>query len=342
MGSKGDVGCHGGDGSNPYHRLPVAVIGATGFVGRWVARELSRRGSDLFLFVRSATAAASVVAEYGIRGELVEADLLQAPDCLVGPFQRIRPAITFNLSGYGVRPDERDERLADRVNSRFPPALCDAVGSVEPRDWAGQALVHAGSALEYGEVGGDLDEESRACPTTAYGSTKLSGTRRLAARCREKRIRGITARLFTVYGPGEAPQRLLPSLIRAAALGGPVALTEGRQRRDFTYVQDVADGMLRLGLSASGSVPIVNLASGRLTSVREFALVAARCLSIPDDRLRFGVVPSRPEEMNHRQVTTARLRRLTEWIPSTDIESGIRETVRFDEAKATVHKVSCK
>jgi nucleoside-diphosphate-sugar epimerase len=110
-------------------------------------------------------------------------------------------------------------------------------------------------------------------------------------------------------------------------------LTAGTQSRDFTYVEDVAEGLLRLGLGTKiepGAV--VNLATGELTSVRTFIAVAAAILKLPSANLRFGALATRPEEMQHDAISIERLRGLTGWTPSTKIEAGIRKTLLLDGA----------
>ena len=114
-----------------------------------------------------------------------------------------------------------------------------------------------------------------------------------------KVLRGVTARLFTVYGPGETPERLLPSLIQAAKAGRPQRLTSGHQKRDFTYVEDAAEGLLRLGQSSAEPGAVINLATGRLTPVRGLVRIAADVLNIPAENLEFGALSDRPEEMSH-------------------------------------------
>jgi nucleoside-diphosphate-sugar epimerase len=104
-------------------------------------------------------------------------------------------------------------------------------------------------------------------------------------------------------------------------------LTSGEQKRDFIYVEDVSEALVRLGIAPAAPGDIVNLATGCLTSVRDFVETAARILKIPEDQLRFGELPPLPEEMHHSEVTTERLRRLTGWAPSTMIEEGIRKTI---------------
>jgi UDP-glucose 4-epimerase len=316
------------DNFDAYRGITVLVLGASGFIGRWVARELCKKGADLHLVVRDEKVIRKMFAAYEIYGEVLEMDLQNRGSSL-DLFRKVGPSITFNLVGYGVDPSER-EKINYQINSNLPESICSAVAEKTDPQWAGQDLIHVGSALEYGTAVGDLSEKSIPNPTTLYGQSKLSGTRQLAQCCEEKGIKGVTARLFTVFGPGEHDGRLLPALLEAADTQNTVALTSGVQERDFTYVKDVAEGLLRLGLTTDAKPgEIVNLATGRLTSVRSFAEKAASLLGMPKDKLDFGMKPTRAEEMKHSPVSIERLRELTSWIPGTTVEEGIGQTLRF-------------
>jgi UDP-glucose 4-epimerase len=320
--------------ASDYGGVRVAVLGAAGFVGRWVARALCARGAEVTLVVRCRTAAEETFASYAIHGEAVSVDLSD-PGAVRALFSHVRPAITFNLAGYGVDRSERDPASAYRINAELVRTMCDALAQTKDPGWPGQHIVHAGSAAEYGRRGGgDLAEDSAPRPTTPYARSKLAGTRLLARGCRVRGLRGLTARLFTVYGPGEHEDRLFPSLLRAASTGDPLSMTAGQQTRDFTYVEDVAAGLLRLGVVAASPCGIVNLATGRLTSVRVFAETAGEILRLPADRLRFGALPDRSDEMEHREVTLERLRRLVGWVPPTGIAEGIRRSVQFERGRS--------
>jgi nucleoside-diphosphate-sugar epimerase len=317
-----------------YQGVPVAVLGASGFIGRWVARKLGEAGARPWVVVRDARAGRDVLEQCGIRGQVVEADL--ADDAAVADlYRRIRPSITFNLVGYGVDPSERDDRLAHRINADLPRVLCEAVASAKDGAWPGQHLVHAGTAAEYGDAGGTLPENGPATPSTLYGISKLAGTRAVAESAAALGIRALAVRLFTVYGPGEHAGRLLPSLIEAGATGRPLDLTAGLQRRDFTYVEDVAEGLLRLGLTPNDDYQVVNLATGQLTTVRGFVETAAYILAIRPGNLRFGAIPTRSGEMEHDPVSFDRLRRLAAWTPPVTIAEGIRKSVEIGVLKRT-------
>jgi len=312
-----------------YRGVRVLVLGASGFIGRWVARELSRRGARLVLAVRDPRAFAHVQRAWGIEGEVREVDLSRSGSgaALV---RDVRPALAFDLAGYGVDPRERDEELARRLNAELAGELASALASARDPAWLGQELVRAGSALEFGGASGALEDPWSCAPTTVYGRTKLDGSRALARVASETRLRALTARLFTVYGPGEHEGRLLPSLLAAARTSARVPLTAGEQRRDFTYVEDVARGLVELGLVRLRVEPCaLNLATGTLASVREFVETAARELGIASERLRFGALPTRPEEMAHDPVSVAGARALLGWTPATPIAEGVRRTRAF-------------
>ncbi len=305
----------------------ILVFGSSGFIGRWVSRRLCGQGTKPFLVVRDEKAAERVFADYEIEGEVIRADLRRL-DSVAEIIGKIKPDVVFNLAGYGVDRSERDEAMAYRINAELVETICKAMAANRNSNWPGQQIVHVGSALEYGEIGGNLAEDSSVNPTTLYGKSKLMGTNLLTRCCREFGISGITARLFTVYGAGEHDGRLLPSLLKAATDGQPLQLTAGEQKRDFTYVEDVAEGLLRLAACKSQAGEIVNLATGRLTAVRGFIETAASILNIPENKLQFGAIPTRAEEMQHDPVTVDRLRGLIDWTPPTDIAEGIQQTVK--------------
>jgi nucleoside-diphosphate-sugar epimerase len=314
-------------GFESYAGVRALVFGGTGFIGAWLVRAVLGHGAQLTVAGRNASAASALREWCGGAFEFLECDVCDDQRVL-RTVDAVRPHVTFNLAGYGVNRTERDEGQAYRVNGRFVGVLCGAVSRSRDPAWPGAALVHAGTQLEYGPVGRALREDRVPQPTTTYGRSKLEGTRALQACALSSGLPAFTARLFNVYGPGERPGRLLPSLMRAASEGVALPLTEGEQQADFVYVEDVAEGLLRLGLAHAGEPgEIVNLATGQPTSVREFVERAAHLLGLPADRLLFGALPPRAETLQYDAVSTERLRQRTGWMPAADIDEGIRRTI---------------
>jgi UDP-glucose 4-epimerase len=318
-----------GHTTDAYRGVPALVLGGSGFIGAWTARALAGCGAVVTVAARDPARAAAVLG--AVRGDIhvVAADLA-SPSAVEGLIDTARPAIVFNLAGYGVDASERDPRVMAALNAGMVEALCARMQAPPDDGWGGARLVQAGSALEYGPQRGTLREDLPVNPTTEYGRTKLRATR--AVELGGSSLRGVVARLFTVYGPGEHPHRLLPALMRTARAGTRLALTSGRQPRDFTYVEDVAEGLLRLGVSQAPPGTIVNLATGRLATVREFAETAVGVIGFDPSLLDFGVLPEREEEMWHGEVDVSRLRGLTSWTPPTSLAAGIRRTWELRDA----------
>jgi nucleoside-diphosphate-sugar epimerase len=240
-----------------------------------------------------------------------------------------RPDVVFNLAGYGVDRAERDPAAMQALNAELVGHVCGVLAAAERATaWGGLRLVHVGSALEYGQWAGPLSEDVAAAPTTDYGWSKLAGTEHVLHFGRAGHPASV-ARLFNVYGPGEHPDRLLPTIERAARTASRVPLSSGTQSRDFTYVEDVAEGLLRLALEPMASGMVVHLATGRLTSVREFAETAADVLGLPRSALDFGAMPDRDVELHHGPVDIGRLRRILGWAPPTPLADGLRRSWEF-------------
>ncbi len=311
--------------SSPFRNTRPLVLGASGFIGYWVARALRAQGAQVICAVRSVEGAERLARE-SLGTVIVRRDL-GALDELAEWIPAVRPTMVFNLAGHGVDRGERDDALADRLNHRMVEALARVVANTRRDKWGGVRLVHVGSAQEYGTTGGTLHENAPCAPTTPYGRTKLAGTQALQRVSDELGLECCTARLFTVFGPGEHAGRLLPTLMAAADADGVIPLSAGTQRRDFAYVEDVAEGLLRLAVSDVARGAVVNLASSGLHSVREFVETASDVLGIPRARLGFGHVPSRSDEMAHDPVPVTLLRTLTRWAPDDDIASGVARTM---------------
>jgi len=320
-----------GIGGGAFQPWPVMVLGADGFLGRWIARTLTRAGVVPHLGVLDPAAAQPVFQRYGVGGQVHGVDV-RAPGALEELLGRLRPALVVNAIGYGVAPSEKraeDAALAHQLNADLPVRLVRALAAVPVSGWQGRRVVHIGSVYEYGQIGGHLPEEAEPHPIGLYGQTKLAGTLALQAACASLNVPGLTARICQVYGPGEHPGRLLPLLLAARTSGVLPPLSRGTQRKDFTYVEDVAEGLLRLALSAGPPGEVVNLATGRLATVAEFVRMAAQVLHLPPHIVKLQN-PVSDNELVHEAVAIERLRARTGWTPGTDLPLGLQRTLAFE------------
>jgi nucleoside-diphosphate-sugar epimerase len=303
----------------------VLVTGATGFVGSRVVGLLLRRGVMVGAFVRSGSACLRLD---GVKDHpclsLLEGDITSS-ESVTKALSDFAPDGVIHLAAAGVRGGATAAEM-DAVN------VTGLANLLERPDLLGGRIVVAGSVFEYGLSASDIDEEGACAPFGDYGRSKLAASRLLFERAD---VDWVLLRPFGVYGPAEGEGRLLPDLIAGFHAGHRVPLSDGGQVRDFTFVDDVAAAFVLAFDAEEASRCVINVASGRGVTVKEFARAAARCaamLGVGRDReacealLGFGAVERRPGEPQRLVAKVSRARRLLGWQATTSLEAGIESS----------------
>ena len=237
----------------------VAVTGASGFIGRHVLAELIRRGISPTLLLRPGTA----LPPHAEACKLVRVELAAPGDQAFDAAGR--PDVLIHLA-WGGLPNYRSLHHFEQEAPLHYRWLKGLVG-------AGlQHLVAAGTCFEYGMQSGALDEEMALQPANPYGFAKDMLRRQLTCLQSEQAFGLTWARLFYLYGEGQAANSLWPLLQAAAARGDTdFPMSGGEQLRDYLPVAEAARCLVELAISRTTPQRgngIVNVCSGRPVSVR--------------------------------------------------------------------------
>jgi polyisoprenyl-phosphate glycosyltransferase len=305
---------------------PVLVTGAAGFIGAAVVRRLAADGIDTVALVRDG-ARAGRLAGLDASTRMLEADLTD-PDALFSAVESVRPAACVHLAAGGAVAGRDELEALVAANTLASARLAEALAAAGCR-----RLVTAGSSSEYGPCDEAMDEERAPRPDDVYGVSKLAGGLLAAAVGARTGMGTMHLRIFSAYGPGEDPRRLVPSVAELLLSGLPVELTGGRQVRDFVYVSDVADAFAR-ALQNDASGVTLNVGSGRQTSVRELCLTLCELTSADPRLLRFDAQPYRPRERFSWRADTAHAERVLGWRAQTPLREGLRRTVSVLQGRA--------
>jgi nucleoside-diphosphate-sugar epimerase len=188
-------------------------------------------------------------------------------------------------------------------------------------------MVTTGDSFEYAASSMPLSEDAHCEPSSAHGITKLGATlfAQKVARNRGRPI--VTLRLFSTYGPGDHPRRLLPRLVEGALEGASIRLSRPEIARDWVYVEDVVSLFLEATERAETlGGGVFNAGSGVSTSIAEIAALVFRQVgsSAP---LEWGAFPAPPHDDTPWIADMRRTFSTFAWRPTTSLESGIAATI---------------
>lgn len=243
--------------------------------------------------------------------------------------------------------DVRQPEMADLVARREPEVVfhlaarseadpvTDAevtvVGTVRVLEGARAAgarkVVFASSAAIYGEVDGKhlpVRESQAQHPLGSSAVAKQAAADYLAAYRARHDVEFTALALSSVYGPRQV-RGAVATFARAVLAGAPCPVTgDGAQTRDLLYVDDAVDALVRAADRGSGL--LVNIGTGRETSIGELARTVAELAGVPVSTTHDGVVDG---ELRRCAVDPGRAKIHLGWAPWTTVEDGVAETLRW-------------
>ncbi|MGW9175585.1 NAD-dependent epimerase/dehydratase family protein [Streptomyces decoyicus] len=299
----------------------VAVLGATGCMGRHICAAFSAEGSEVVAIARryapqvAAHRFLSLDVAGSASGELARVLAHEEVDVVVNA-----------TLGWGEELHYTNVQLVER--------LLDALAMLQ----APPRLVHLGTIHEYGPVpsGTSVHEGTEPAPENPYAKAKLTASRMVLDAVRDGALDGVVLRVANTLGPYPALESFFGSLavrLRGAEAATGIELTIADARRDYVDVRDAVDAVVRAARIRRAD-PLVNIGCGRARDVRELVdeLVAAAGLPAETIREQRGEVRSRGADWI--QVDISRAARLLGWRPRFTLGESMRamwDTVGADQ-----------
>ncbi len=306
------------DAAPALRRQPVVVTGAGGFIGSALAAELLRLGAA----VRALAGApgqdtGKLPAGVGpVHADITEQAVLD--DLAAGA------TVCFHLAGLPSVAGSFEAPLEyARVHVLGTLAMLEACQRAGVR-----RFVYLSSAEVYGRADvAEVGEELPPSPRSPYAAAKAAAEQYVGAWARATGLEVVVLRPFSVYGPGLAERSVLGTILRRASRQEEIVLADLRPVRDFVYLDDVVDGMLRAAtLPVQGRT--FNLGTGVGTSVETLARIAMRAAGT---RLELRSDPSRrrpsESEIHHLVADPTRAAEALGWRARVPLEDGLRRTL---------------
>jgi UDP-glucuronate 4-epimerase len=313
---------------------PVVVTGAAGFIGRAVSERLLDRG-EVVLGVDSFTdyydpalkeaRVASLAGRNGFGLERMDIADAEAFAALVRASGARR--VVHLAAQAGVRYS---------IDHPFTYEHANLLGHLSVLEACRHApdfrhLVYASSSSVYGErpltERGFSEDDPVDAPVSLYAATKRSGELMSATYARLYGLPQSGLRFFTVYGPWGRPDMAYFAFTRKILAGEPIEVFgEGEMSRDFTYIDDIVDGVLAVldRPPAAGEARVLNIGGGQPRGLTTMIDVLEQILGAPAKRV---LRPMQPGDVSATFADISRLAALTGYSPHTPLEAGLARFV---------------
>jgi len=302
------------------------VTGGAGFIGSHLVDALVARGEQVRVLDDFSTGRWENLAAVVDRVEVMLGDVRDV--AAVAKAMEGVEVVVHLAAVASVQASVEDPRRVWAVNCGGTLNLLEAARAREIR-----RFVFASSAAVYGDhTDLPLREDLPPRPLSPYAASKAAGEALCTAYHASYGLPTVVLRFFNVYGPRQDPRSPYSGVISIFADRmrrglSPVVYGDGHQTRDFVYVADVVEAVLRAAEREAAVGSVFNVAGGGRTSVLELVAVLNRVLGT---HLEPTFAPPRPGEVRHSQADVRRAGKGLEWASRTDLEEGTTETVQRD------------
>ena len=173
-----------------------------------------------------------------------------------------------------------------------------------------------------------FSEEAMPHPISPYAVGKYAGECYARMKRHQTQADIVCVRPFNTFGPYQSERAVIPELIIRCLRGLTVETTEGKQTREFNYVDNIVDGLLAATSVAPAPSQLINIGAQEEIAICEL-VVKIHELTGSDSELKIGALPDRPTEIWRMSAANERARDLLGWTPVVSFEEGLRRTVKW-------------
>lgn len=305
-------------------RSRCLVTGGAGFIGSHLTEKLVALGHSVRVVDNLSTGTVANLAALNGAVEFLPGDLCD-PDICRQAVAGID--VVFHLAAFVSVPQSLlDPWASNAANVNATVRLLQACAAAK----VGR-IVYSSSSAVYG----DTDDTPRAeatelLPRSPYAVSKLAGEQYVLAFARADVTEGVALRYFNVFGPRQSPRSayaaVIPKFFEAALENGTATLYgDGRQTRDFVYVENIVDANILAASAPRETVNgcVFNVGAGRRTSLLELLSMIRR---ITGRTLMHVSAPARSGDVRDSVADLARAERLLGYQSRIPLEEGLRRT----------------
>jgi polyisoprenyl-phosphate glycosyltransferase len=304
---------------------PIVVFGAGGFIGSNLFRQITRIRNDVF----------AVTSKTFIPWRLEDINPNLVLHCDITKKNYVErlffehPCRTiFDFAAYGAYSKQADVELIYKTNFLGFLNLVEVASQ-----YSIKAFIHAGTSSEYGLNCSAPSEDDVLQPNSHYAVSKVGVAHMIKYYGILKEMPIVNLRYYSVYGPYEEPDRLIPQLIDKGIKGTFPPLVQPDISRDFIFVDDANYAAL---LAANADFitirgESINIASDKKTTIREITSLIQKIFKI-SDKPQWGKMPNRRWDLIDWYGDSTKAKKLLRWKNLTSLKEGLIKTQEWQHA----------
>ncbi len=226
-----------------------------------------------------------------------------------------------NLSGY---VDHSNNRSITKIHFNGCKNLIFNYLNNKPKKF-----IQIGSSIEYGKQRSPQRENKKNLQETysTYGNAKLLSSKFLLEQKKKNNFPITILRLYLVYGPKQDLNRLIPITIMNALKKVKFNCSAGKQLRDFIYIDDLVNAIVKTFKNKKSNGEIINVGSGNPISVKK--LIIKICKLANGGKPQFGKVSLRKDEISKLYPSLKKVKKILNWQAKVNLEKGLKKTIKY-------------
>lgn len=189
-----------------------------------------------------------------------------------------------------------------------------------------KTFVQIGSSLEYGKLKSPQIEEKIKRPSSIYAKSKLLATKFFLKKFKLINFPIVILRAYQIYGPRQDNNRLVSFTISSCLKNKIFACTNGYQKRDFLYVEDLAQAIYKALKNKKAIGNIINIGFGKPFKVRDIILKIKRLIN--KGQPKFNTLKLRKDEIKILYPSIKKAKNILNWKPKTKLLIGLKKTIK--------------
>ena len=318
--------------SNEMKKRNILITGGTGFIGANLTHALLDGKFKIHVLVRKSS---NIWRLKNIQKKIQfhELDLMNINDDKI--IKKINPEIVFHCAAYGINSKESNYSKMIKTNVHGTLNLFSILSNLNVK-----RIVNIGSVFEYGVKSGNrgLLETNSLNPLTFYGITKASQTNIAQYFFKLRSLPVTTLRLFTPYGRFENKGRLVSDIMFAIINNKKLVISSPKSVRDFIFIDDVVDAMIKASKTPNIEGEIFNIGAGKLKSVKKIVEICKKFTNFNKD---ISLLESQKRDYDisggKGYANIQKAKKILHWKPKNSIEQGLKKSYQWYQSNYHVY-----